>query len=358
MYYLGMRWAQRFGTKELRFFCIPPWLLFSLCALSVAAPNDAYQLVVEGNRLTAEQAVALETAVQKNSDDMVARTKLLGYYSTRQNSPANQAGRTNSILWIIQNHPEAEIAGIPFGELDQVRDPVAYGKAKALWMKQVQAHPRDVAILSHAAAALEIFEPEEAEKLFKRCEQVDPGNADWPDQLANLYQREQIAPGADRKQLAARALIAQEHAAQLSTDPRDHFYETTSLPNAAADAGDYPKAQRYAQQLLEDAVLYHKDWNYGNAIFYANIALGRVELAAGHIDQANKYLLAAGKTPGSPQLDSFGPSFDLAAALLQRNQKQAVLKYLSEVSQFWNNNKLTDWKQEIEAGRVPDFSKS
>jgi tetratricopeptide (TPR) repeat protein len=333
-------------------------LLFSLCAVSVAAPGDGYRLALEGNRLTAEQVAVQEASVQKNPNDLAARTRLLGYYFTRQDSPANQAARAKHILWIIQNNPEAEIAGIPYGQLDQFRDPIAYGKAKALWMKQVQAHPNDVAILSHAAGALEIFEPAEAEKLFKRCEQVDPGNADWPDRLANLYQREQIAPGADRKQLAARALVAQEHAAQLATDPREHFYEMTSLPNAAADAGDYPKAQRYARQLLEDAPLYPKDWNYGNAIFYANIALGRVELAAEHIDQANKYLLAAGKTPGSPQLDSFGPSFDLAAALLQRGQKQAVLKYLSEVSQFWHSNKLTDWKQEIEAGRVPDFSKS
>ena len=47
-------------------------------------------------------------------------------------------------------------------------------------------------------------------------------------------------------------------------------------------------------------------------------------------------LRAAGHTPGSPQLDSFGPDIRLAWDLLQRGQDQAVLDYLHDVARFWS----------------------
>ncbi|MEI6198193.1 MAG: hypothetical protein WCS42_28075, partial [Verrucomicrobiota bacterium] len=57
----------------------------------------------------------------------------------------------------------------------------------------------------------------------------------------------------------------------------------------------------------------------------------------GKPDEAAKYLLAAGKTPGSPQLNSFGPDFALAKELLILGQKEVVLQYLDLVGNFWGN---------------------
>ena len=42
---------------------------------------------------------------------------------------------------------------------------------------------------------------------------------------------------------------------------------------------------------------------------------------------ANAYLLAVGRTPGSPQLNSFGPNMALAAELLQKEVRDTVLQY-------------------------------
>ena len=46
------------------------------------------------------------------------------------------------------------------------------------------------------------------------------------------------------------------------------------------------------------------NWNYGNAIHHSNLVIGRIALKKGKLNDAKKFLLKAGKTPGSPKLNS------------------------------------------------------
>ena len=68
----------------------------------------------------------------------------------------------------------------------------------------------------------------------------------------------------------------------------------------AIEAGAIERAEQYAKESLGSAELYKDDWNYGNAIHKANIALGRIALRRGDIILAKEQLLLAGNTPGSP----------------------------------------------------------
>jgi hypothetical protein len=70
------------------------------------------------------------------------------------------------------------------------------------------------------------------------------------------------------------------------------------------------------------------------------------------------FLLAAGNTPGSPQLDSFGPNMTLAKELFERGEKDAVIKYLQLCDKFWEmgHDRVKEWLAAIQAGGVPDFS--
>ena len=72
---------------------------------------------------------------------------------------------------------------------------------------------------------------------------------------------------------------------------------------------------------------------------------------------AEKYLLDAGKTPGSPQLNSFGPNMELARELLEKGEKETVLKYLDLCSKFWvlGKSRLQEWSGAIKLGKTPDF---
>jgi hypothetical protein len=75
------------------------------------------------------------------------------------------------------------------------------------------------------------------------------------------------------------------------------------------------------------------------------------------VDAAREHLLAAGGTPGSPQLYSFGPSMALATELLDAGEREAVREYFRLCAAFWKQGHglLERWAPDVVAGKVPDF---
>jgi TonB family protein len=135
------------------------------------------------------------------------------------------------------------------------------------------------------------------------------------------------------------------------------FYRLDNLAKAAARAGDWEKAQSYAAELLKLAPEYRDDWNYGNAIHDGNMVLGLVEFHRGKTGSAEQYLLEAGKTPGSPQLNSFGPNMALAKELIDAGEGAAVLPYFDLCRAFWKMGaqRLDDWSAMVRDGGKPYF---
>ena len=145
--------------------------------------------------------------------------------------------------------------------------------------------------------------------------------------------------------------------AQEPRGPAADFYEATKAAPAAFKAGDMSKAALLSHNLLKQAELWKNDWNYGNAIHVANLVLGRIALANKDHEKAAMFLLAAGTTPGSPQLNSFGPNMLLASEMLKKGETQAVLEYFDLCAKFWDkkHSSLAKWKADVESGNVPDF---
>jgi hypothetical protein len=139
---------------------------------------------------------------------------------------------------------------------------------------------------------------------------------------------------------------------------RARFYALSRLAAAAFDAGDLNKAETYAKELLSFAPEYEKDWNYGNAIFYGNMVIGRVALRRDkNVYLAKSSLLAAGRTPGSPQLNSFGPNMSLAKDLLALGERDTVLEFFTLCRSFWKLHlaRLDEWTATVKGGVIPDF---
>lgn len=141
---------------------------------------------------------------------------------------------------------------------------------------------------------------------------------------------------------------------------KDEYERWIALGNVAlwnVDAGALDTAKSFADELLATSERYKSDWNYGNAIHKGNLVLGRIELRKGDRKAAISYLLASGRTPGSPQLNSFGPNMTLAKELLEAGEREAVLEYFRLCEKFWNMSiaSLGDWKEIVEKGRVPNF---
>ncbi|MGZ8846697.1 MAG: hypothetical protein ACXW3C_09565 [Pyrinomonadaceae bacterium] len=72
--------------------------------------------------------------------------------------------------------------------------------------------------------------------------------------------------------------------------------------------------------------------------------------------EAKKQLIEAGETPGSPQLDSFGPSMTLAKELLEKGERDVVIQYFQLCANFWKNrSELDQWTATVKGGGTPNF---
>ena len=119
----------------------------------------------------------------------------------------------------------------------------------------------------------------------------------------------------------------------------------------------YPQAEAKAAELLALAEQFPHNWDYGNAIHHGHLILGRVALVRGDVGRACRELVAAGHTPGSPQLNSFGPNCQLALELLTMGQVAPVLEVLQLCTAFWNPrcSRAIAWSDEIRTGATPAF---
>ena len=120
-------------------------------------------------------------------------------------------------------------------------------------------------------------------------------------------------------------------------DTEKRFYGLGRAVKLAVEQHQTQDARRYAEELLALAPKHRGNWNYGNAVFEGNLGLGRLALEGGDIPEAKRRLLAAGKTPGSPKLSSFGPDMSLAEELLRRGERAAVEEFLRECRLFWKD---------------------
>jgi hypothetical protein len=148
-----------------------------------------------------------------------------------------------------------------------------------------------------------------------------------------------------------------EVAAVEQAENRDDLF--FALPGAAISAyrlGDSVAAHAYANQALDLAAQYENNWNRGNAIHFAHTTLGLLALQDGRTSAAEAELLASA-TAGSPQLDTFGPSMQLARELLKQGRTEPVLQYLERCRSFWKMGAvwLDLWEAKVRAGQLPNF---
>src|SRR5579862_4036438 len=137
----------------------------------------------------------------------------------------------------------------------------------------------------------------------------------------------------------------------------EYFHALDRVAKESFVVDRFDEARKSANELLSLAPRFINANAYGLAIHDGNMVLGRLALKEGHIDESRHYLLEAGKSPGSPTLDTFGPNMSLARDLLENGQSDVVLQYLELCRKFWQNDygKLNEWEMDIKAGKTPSF---
>jgi len=311
-----------------------------------------------GSRLTSEEAEKLEDTLKADPDDLSSRTELLGYYFCKQfESDAARTAHQRHVLWIIEHCPDAVVAGQHEACLNPRLDGDAYHKAKELWLRQVESHKNDTAVLGNAAQFFLIHEKDVAEDLLKTVQALEPANPEWAEELAFLYSLGMDSESAEeRAEQAAKAVEQLEMALSLTKDKVDKFDLLDELAVMAFESGDLEKAESYATEALNRAPRYKKEWDwiYWEAVHNANTVLGRIALWSDDVATAKHHLIESGRIE-DPDYDD--PSMALAKELLEAGEREVVLEYFQLCGTFWEDDEgqLANWTSIVEEGEIPEF---
>jgi tetratricopeptide (TPR) repeat protein len=314
-------------------------------------------LTSKGRKLTDDQAKELQRKIDQDPLDDSSRLQLLGFYFSKTIYQKDyRKPQLDIILWLIGKYPESRIAGTPDASIHAIIDPTGYAEAKKRWLTTVETHSKNPKVLSNAAHFFIQADRQLSEELLKKAQALDPNDAKLHSQLGQLYNLEMIGQSNQNRvgELAAKALSEFERANELHSDPITASHDLPRLASAAFKVGKLDKAKEYATRMV-DKQGDSTDWNTGNKVHHGNTILGRIAIKEDNLDKACEHLLASGKTTGSPQLNSFGPSMILAKELLEKGKRDAVLEYLDLCKKFWTNEKLDQWSDAIKRGVIPDF---
>lgn len=353
-----MNGQKRFPAGILPALAAASGLLLCGCShvCKVLSEKELIFASIEGSRMDENAVKASEESVKKDTCDAKSRARLLDFYSRKANQDerARQKFAAHSV-WFIGYSP-ADFINRTY-QVWRVGDgEESYRRADKAWRAQLAgAGGKIPGVCRNAGSFYQINqEVGKAEELYRRAVKLEPNNPEWHAVLGKYYLGK---AGTGDMDMALGALAELEKALELTSGEKNKFYLYSSLSWAAYRAGEMARAGEYAQAYLASAADYKNDWNYGNAISEANTVQGLVALAGGDIPGAVKSLAAAGETPGSPQLNAYGPSFELAAELLKNNERRAVLDYLDSILKFWKKEELVrTWQTSISAGQIPDFS--
>ena len=180
----GRRWA----TLVL---CSLP-LIYLTSVLHLAPANAQVQDPVSGGtKMAAADAAAMEQQLTVRPDDLQLRGRLIGYYFLS----GIREPRLGHILWLVEHHPESEIAAFNAGGIspqpNSLNTAGDYQRVATLWRQQVAAHADDERVLVNAAQFFsqpggDLYE---AERLLQQAANIQPNGHPGRTKLTSFYVR-------------------------------------------------------------------------------------------------------------------------------------------------------------------------
>ncbi|MEI8246742.1 MAG: hypothetical protein WCI51_12995 [Lentisphaerota bacterium] len=314
-------------------------------------PITETTLAMKGNTLTAQEAAELEQKLSLNPENIIIITKLLGYWSGPlfYDDGEIKQKREKYILWLIKNHPEAEVLGMRDAQLNVGFE--NYSEAKSLWLEQLEKHPDNLKIVGNAANSLVSYDTDLAIKYYKKAKSLDQQNYRWDFLLGFAYNLKCTSPvhsGNSQDPEAAKESLNYYEKAYFTTEGKKNNLLLESMAKAALMADDLSKAEEYANKMLVA-----KDYYY---TYYGNFILGLIAIKKGNIDVAGNYLLESTNFSGKVEFNII-LDMTLAQEFLTRGKREIVLEFLKRISKFWKyNGTCEQWVKEMEDGGTPDLS--
>lgn len=151
-------------------------------------------------KMTAEQAAALEKALEQNPDDDASRAKLLAYYTWTGRDKQRTwnevvAGHRRHALWVVEHRPESDLVGYVY--VRKEADPEGHAQLRAKWLEHVSRADASAELLDNALS-FSWHDPVLVEKMLFRAQALHPDGPQtrpespylqmpWMEQLGYLY---------------------------------------------------------------------------------------------------------------------------------------------------------------------------
>jgi hypothetical protein len=326
----------------------PATISNGLDALGLWQPESvrAILLLYSGKSLSKPKAEELESTVRKTPEKIDERIVLIGYYSANAKTPADRTRLRTHVLWMVENHPEHPSTAEP-SLRDLPDDADGNAQILALWRKNLEAHRDDLPVLKNAEKFFFAKDPLQADALIHRIAEKEPGNREWPNELAQLYRMFGI-PDRRIEDPAQRAAEGYRRVLALTQGTSARQTLAGDMADAAFKLGDFAGAAELARIYLQGTDR--------TAPQRGNTILGRVALRSGDVPLAKQYLLDSSK-PDVRKDTLGGPSMVLAKELLEQGERDVVLQYLDNCVLLWPKGEgvLQLWIADIKNGRMPKF---
>lgn len=162
-------------------------------ALRTASAADVLR---DGRKLCSKSATVLEELLKANADDLVARYRLLGYYyhsAAGEIGPAKAvAGRRPHVLWLIENHPESDVADAAEVQIaptsGALADPAGHAAGSRLWLRHLDSPSASAIVYARAARYHQVSDKPRAEQILLAGRQRFPeGASEFNAHLGYLY---------------------------------------------------------------------------------------------------------------------------------------------------------------------------
>ena len=310
--------------------------------------SEAYRLLRAGRQMSPDEADAAEARVEAAANPVGERILLVGFYWSRSCTSDRFAEIwCRHMIGLIRSDASADFLRIPFFASPASRSRGTLSTIRDEWLNQIDLHPTSVQVLDNAARFFTHFDPQVAERIFRRACQLDGDEGGWAFRRSLLLSS-QIKGGLTDRNFIRTKITELERTGFEASDEEGRSYLFVELAECAFAAGIDRDAVRLAEISVNAARPPDSSAGFENPRHRANILLGRLAMRSGDCQQAAPYLLDAANICQSPHPEPTGPDAVLAAELLaaggkrcRRNTLRHVRVIGPKARQCWRDGRTT-----------------
>jgi hypothetical protein len=237
---------------------------------------------------------------------------------------------------------------------------VLIGAAEPLYAQAVRAElagSRDARVLAQTAQWLVLSRPAgeaNAAALQLARTYVDRALSIEPE--LELVQRVKLMLAQTENVLKLQRLTSMAPAELAAAPAAERMLVALFQMRTAAMRQQFGDAETKARELLDLAGRNRNDPLYGEALFQANMVMGKAALHRNDTKAAVRGLLAAAETTGSDEVRRGEFDMNLPRALVDRGQRRAVIDFLQRMAPKTRRAKqFQEWAAELSKGVNPDM---